>query len=49
MGLTFILGNASQDHQQELLEQMLALKEADPQGKFYFIVPDHVKFGTEVK
>lgn len=48
MGLNFILGPASKNHQQTLLEWMQQVMKEDPAAKFYFIVPDHVKFGTEV-
>ena len=46
--MNFILGPASKNHQQTLLERMQQVMKEDPAAKFYFIVPDHVKFGTEV-
>ncbi|MCP9329145.1 PD-(D/E)XK nuclease family protein [Liquorilactobacillus satsumensis] len=49
MSLGFILGKASLDHQKELFTQLVALRKKDPQGKFYFLVPNHIKFASEVK
>ncbi|KRL05677.1 PD-(D/E)XK nuclease family protein [Liquorilactobacillus oeni] len=49
MSLGFILGKASADHQKALAAQLVSLKKKDPQGKFYFLVPNHIKFASEVK
>ncbi|KRN89360.1 PD-(D/E)XK nuclease family protein [Ligilactobacillus ceti] len=49
MALDFILGTASCDHQAELRNQLHTLMQEKPNSQFFYIVPDHIKFGAEVK
>mgnify|MGYP001026155046 FL=1 len=48
MSLKFVLGTAAKDHQASLLEQIKTISQTDPQAKIYYIVPNHIKFATEV-
>lgn len=47
--LKFILGTAAFDHQASLLAELKAQMQADPQGQFFYLVPNHIKFGTEIE
>lgn len=49
MALGFILGGAEIDHEQAILEQLLAWQKQAPSENYFVIVPDHIKFETEVK
>lgn len=49
MSLGFILGDATKNHRQVLLEQITNWQAEDPQAKIYYIVPNHNKFSAEVK
>lgn len=46
--LNFVLGPASKDHQQELIRQLHETQQAHPQDQFFFLVPNHIKFSTEI-
>lgn len=48
MGLGFILGNASKDHQQKDFEQLAKWRKENPNRMVYYIVPNHIKFESEV-
>lgn len=49
MSLGFVLGDATKNHRQVLLEQITNWQAEDPQAKIYYIVPNHNKFSAEVK
>lgn len=48
--LGFVLGTAAKDHQEVLVDQMLDQMKASPAGDtFFYIVPNHIKFQTEIE
>ena len=47
--LKFILGTAAYDHQAGLLAEMKQQLAADPKGEFFYLVPNHIKFATEIE
>ncbi|KRM95530.1 ATP-dependent helicase deoxyribonuclease subunit B [Liquorilactobacillus aquaticus DSM 21051] len=49
MSLGFILGKASRDHQKKMVEEIALLKKKDPQGQFFYLVPNHIKFASEIR
>lgn len=49
MSLGFILGKASRDHQEKLVKEIEELKKKDPRGHFFYLVPNHIKFASEVR
>lgn len=49
MALGFILGGAEIDHEQAALEQLVKWQKSAPNDNYFVIVPDHIKFETEVK
>lgn len=49
MSLTFILGKEQKDHKQKLIDIFLSDYQKNPQDKFYFIVPNHIKFESEIE
>ena len=48
MGLGFILGNASKDHQQKDFEQLAKWRKENPNRMVYYIVPNHIKFESKI-
>ena len=46
--LKFILGPASKDHQQALVQELHQQLVANPNDQFFFLVPNHIKFSTEI-
>lgn len=46
--LQFIYGPASRDHQTDLVNQLFADLQEHPQDQFFFLVPNHIKFSTEI-
>lgn len=47
--LGFVLGTAAMDHQQVLIDQLAdQLKSAPADNTFYYLVPNHIKFETEI-
>ncbi|MFD0897129.1 PD-(D/E)XK nuclease family protein [Loigolactobacillus binensis] len=48
MSLKFIFGPASTDRRDALVTQLAQQMQADPQGHFFYIVPNHIKFSSEV-
>lgn len=47
--LGFVLGTAAVDHQQVLVDQLAdQLKTAPAEDTFFYIVPNHIKFETEI-
>lgn len=49
VGVKFILGKASADHQQALISQLAQKRQYQPTDKFFYLVPNHIKFAAEVK
>lgn len=48
MGLSFILGDATKDHQNEVVKQIAKLKKREKVKKIYILVPNHIKFASEI-
>ncbi|KRM19610.1 atp-dependent deoxyribonuclease, subunit b [Ligilactobacillus hayakitensis DSM 18933 = JCM 14209] len=48
MSLGFVLGDATKNHRLTLMQQLEKWKQENPQGKFFYLVPNHIKFGTEI-
>ncbi|MFD1319261.1 PD-(D/E)XK nuclease family protein [Loigolactobacillus zhaoyuanensis] len=48
MSLKFVLGPASADRRTALVTQLAQQMDADPQGHFFYVVPNHIKFSSEV-
>lgn len=47
--LGFVLGTAAMDHQQVLVDQLAdQIKKAPAEDSFYYLVPNHIKFETEI-
>ncbi|WP_368252502.1 hypothetical protein, partial [Enterococcus sp. 2201sp1_2201st1_B8_2201SCRN_220225] len=47
MGLRFLLGHGNCDLQSAAVEEAIAFKQAHPQGKVFFLVPNYNKFVQE--
>lgn len=47
MALQFVIGPASKDHEQAMIQQIKA-NLADPKAQVFYLVPNHVKFEAEV-
>lgn len=48
MTLNFVLGANRFDHHKKMMELFNADYQRDPQGQFFFLVPNHIKFESEV-
>lgn len=48
MSLGFVLGTAAKDHQTKLLDQLATDMAAHPNDQFYYLVPNHIKFESEI-
>lgn len=48
MGVKFILGKASLNHQSKLNDQLDEWIKRDPEAQFFYVVPEHIKFESEV-
>ncbi|ANK58848.1 ATP-dependent helicase [Loigolactobacillus backii] len=48
MSLQFVIGKASQDHRRVMLAQLGRQLDADPEGHFFYLIPNHIKFSSEV-
>lgn len=48
MGVTILFGDGSQDRERALLKQMQKVLQTDTQAEVFFIVPNKIKFKTEV-
>lgn len=46
--LNFVYGPASRDHQKELVRELHKQIVAHPTDQFFFLVPNHIKFSTEI-
>lgn len=49
MALSLLFGQASVDHELALLKEMQALRQQDAQAELFYIVPNHIKFESEIK
>ena len=47
MAIQFILGDICQDKKRKIIEKIHQLSIQHPQSKFYYIVPEHLKFDME--
>lgn len=47
--LKFVLGPATVDHQTELVNQLHTQLLEHPHDQFFFLVPNHIKFSTEIE
>lgn len=48
VSLQFVLGPAKMDHRRTMVAQLVATLMAKPQDQFFYLVPNHIKFDTEV-
>ncbi|RRK10666.1 ATP-dependent helicase [Lactiplantibacillus garii] len=48
MSLQFVLGSAKTDHRELMVRQLVKTLAAYPQDQLFYLVPNHVKFDTEV-
>jgi len=48
MSLGFILGTAAMDHQQAMVERLATDMKQYPDDQFYYLVPNHIKFESEL-
>ncbi|MCT3329103.1 PD-(D/E)XK nuclease family protein [Lactiplantibacillus pentosus] len=48
MSLQFVLGPAKLDHRSKMVEQLVAKLRAQPNDQYFYLVPNHIKFDTEV-
>lgn len=48
MSLGFILGTAAMDHRQDLIDRLAADMQQYPDDQFYYLVPNHIKFESEI-
>lgn len=48
MSFQVIIGKAGCDHRQVLLEDLGATLQQNPNDQFYYLVPNHIKFESEV-
>ena len=48
MTLNFVLGTNQFDHHKKMMELFNEDYKKDPQGQFFFLVPNHIKFESEV-
>ena len=48
MGVQFVLGKESVDHQKPMLRQLEKWQQTDPDAQFFYLVPEHIKFESEV-
>lgn len=46
--LNFVLGTASMDHQEVLVNRLAEELAANPTDRFFYLVPNHIKFASEV-
>lgn len=48
MALSLLFGRASMDHELALLEEMQLVRKHDPQAQIFYVVPNHIKFESEI-
>ncbi|MTV81375.1 PD-(D/E)XK nuclease family protein [Secundilactobacillus folii] len=49
MTLQFVTGKASVDHQASLLRELARTYQDHPEDQYYYLVPNHIKFESEVQ
>ncbi|GKQ42679.1 ATP-dependent helicase/deoxyribonuclease subunit B [Companilactobacillus sp. RD055328] len=49
MALTFVLGNSKKNHLQQIMDNFIADYKNNPHDKFFFVVPNHIKFESEIE
>ena len=49
MALELLFGRASADHELALLERVQKVLAADEQAEIFYVVPNHIKFETEIQ
>ncbi|MDO1605441.1 PD-(D/E)XK nuclease family protein [Lactobacillus sp. YT155] len=49
MSLNFILGKSQKDHEKQIVDQFLTDYQENPDDQYFFIVPNHIKFESEIK
>ncbi len=49
MALQFVLGTNSYDHQKKMVEILKSQKKKYPNDKFFYLVPNHIKFESEIE
>lgn len=49
MSLQFVIGRAYTDKESELIREMKQTMDTDPTAQVFYLVPDHIKFETEIK
>jgi ATP-dependent helicase/nuclease subunit B len=47
--LQFVLGTNGYDHQEKLVEILKTQRATNPADRFFYLVPNHIKFESEVK
>lgn len=48
MGVQFVLGKASTDHEKVMHQQLEKWMHQNPDAQFFYLVPEHIKFESEV-
>lgn len=48
MGVQFVLGRASMNHETEMISQLKQWRSQNPNGNFFYLVPEHIKFESEI-
>ncbi|WP_318765577.1 PD-(D/E)XK nuclease family protein [Lactiplantibacillus carotarum] len=48
MSLQFVLGPAKVDHRATMVDQLVTTLKDQPRDQFFYLVPNHIKFDTEV-
>ncbi|WP_413526898.1 PD-(D/E)XK nuclease family protein [Marinilactibacillus psychrotolerans] len=48
MSLRFIIGRANTDKESKLIQEMKQTIDEDPTAQVFYLVPDHIKFETEI-
>ncbi len=49
MTLQFVIGKASVNHENSLLSELAKAQQEHPDDQFYYLVPNHIKFESEVQ
>ncbi|WP_225352935.1 hypothetical protein [Lentilactobacillus parafarraginis] len=49
MTLQFVLGTNGYDHQEKLVEILKTQRATNPADRFFYLVPNHIKFESEVE
>lgn len=49
MTLQFVIGKASVNHENSLLSELAKAQQEHPDDQFYYLIPNHIKFESEVQ